>query len=140
LRFKAVGDVLKRFDEIEGFHGFGRNNNLFRRALVNVDVGCARGRLAWTYATTQTSAPAIASDDWREHRGTKRLACERILTGHLGNAPEFPARLAQIPDGPFGTQYAETPTVDRILEDLIAGRIDERSLAQASGEWAVRWR
>jgi len=43
--------------------------------------------------------------------------CEPILAEHHGNAPEFSARLAQIPDGPFGTQYAETPTFGRILED-----------------------
>jgi hypothetical protein len=29
--------------------------------------------------------------------------------------------------------------VERVLNDLTAERISERSLAQASGQWAVRW-
>jgi hypothetical protein len=90
--------------------------------------------------TTQHSAPVIGAGDWRAHRETRQLACARILAGHLGDAAEFPSRLAQIPDGPFGTQYPEAPTFHRVLEDLVAGRVDERALAQASGKWDVRWR
>ncbi len=139
LRFNAIGDILTRFDAIEGFEGFGRDGNLFRRSLVYVDVGRGRIRLAWTYLTTQCSAPLIAAGDWRAHRNTRQLACAKILAGHRGDTADFPSRLAQVPDGPFGTQYSETPTYDRVLEDLVAGRIDERSLAQASGKWDVRW-
>ena len=140
LRFKAIDDVLARFDEIEGFRGFGREGNLYCRTLVVADVGGGRGRLAWTYATARTSAPAITSGDWRTHRATKRVACTRILEGHVDAAADFLSRIAYVPDGPFGTQYPKAPTFDVILEDLVAGRVDERSLAQASGEWAVRWR
>lgn len=59
----ALADV----DELEGFKGFGAQDNLYRRTLIR-----AGGEWAWTYLIANPAeAPVIASGCWRTHRAAR---------------------------------------------------------------------
>jgi gamma-glutamylcyclotransferase (GGCT)/AIG2-like uncharacterized protein YtfP len=131
LMFENVSEVLARLDRIEGFRGFGVRGSLFRRTFITVAVG-GRIRSAWTYATCQTAASVIASGNWRESRSSRTDAFRRTVAGYISAKKDFLASLVHAPASPFSNLYDEEPRFDQVLNDLLSGRIDERSLALAA--------
>ncbi|MGO9237852.1 MAG: gamma-glutamylcyclotransferase [Methylocella sp.] len=137
LRFKNIEDALARFDPIEGFMGFGNDKNLFRRTLSTFHVGEGRSRRAWSYVTTRPEAPAIESNDWRMHRGVRQVVVEAIVAAHAGRTRDFLDRLAWTPTSPFDTIPFVTSRMADVVDDVLHGRLSERTLARASEDWAV---
>ena len=137
IQFDDVADALERFDRIEGFAGFVKDESLFRRILTDVDVGSGRVRQAWTYETTRPDAPFITGGDWRRVTGTREVALSSILGDHASRSGDFFTRLATVSDGPFGTVCDEGDGYVDILARLSAGGFDERGLCRASGTWTA---
>lgn len=76
IEFDDVRSVLDAFDAVEGFGDFGHPENLFRRTLVEADVGGGRRILAWTYVGLKGSGPLISHGDWRRHRASGHRAVD----------------------------------------------------------------
>jgi gamma-glutamylcyclotransferase (GGCT)/AIG2-like uncharacterized protein YtfP len=126
VRLDSMSGALPILDEVERFAGFGRSDNLYRRALVAVDTGNgATPERAWTYVMQQADAgPAIESGDWRRHRGLRLRAVDAIVRSHLARAPQLTLRLG----------FASAAEIASALE---AGKLSEHRLAEASGCWAA---
>jgi gamma-glutamylcyclotransferase (GGCT)/AIG2-like uncharacterized protein YtfP len=142
MRFDDVEGVARELDRIEGFRGFDDSaGSLYRRKLVQVDVGEGRIRTAWTYcfAGEVGTHPVIPSGDWREHRGCRGDFLRRLALEH---AADHEAELA----ASIASTYPHAMAEDREavvhsllpLADAVRRReVSERRLAQASGRWAV---
>jgi gamma-glutamylcyclotransferase (GGCT)/AIG2-like uncharacterized protein YtfP len=142
MRFDDVEGVTQELDRVEGFRGFDDSaGSLYRRQLVQVDVGEGRIRTAWTYcfAGEAGTHPVIPSGDWREHRGCRGDFLRRLALEH---AADHEAELA----GSIASTYPHAMAEDREavvhsllpLADAVRRReVSERRLAQASGRWAV---
>jgi len=65
IRLRSSAEVLKKLDRVEGFYGFGNPNSLFRRILVEVEVGGGYATRVWAYVLNQIPERAlvIASGD-----------------------------------------------------------------------------
>lgn len=122
-----LGDLegfLLRADEIEGFHGFGRSESLFRRALSRVDVGGIGQRVAWMYVRDDDRFPGIPGGDWRVHKGVDVSFRENVLLGHFGHTTTRE-----------GDDHLKKDFLDDSTRLPMHRRVDERSLAQISGNW-----
>lgn len=140
IRCRDHERLLRRLDEIEGFRGPGREDNLFERKVVPVGMldGHVREAWAYVYARPAGGAPVIASGDWREYRGTRQRVLRAIVRGHCGGDEQAVARalVRSYPTPP--TDFHEA--VEEILplaEAFERGAFSERELAMASGRWAV---
>lgn len=84
LNFDHIEDALDVFDRVEGFHGWGAEENHFDRTLISVELSSGESHLAWAYATTQLDAAIIASGDWRALKSQGGWAASR---GRGGERP-----------------------------------------------------
>lgn len=58
---------LRILDRLEGFQGYGRTDNIYRRSLIRAVTGDGNRELAWVYIYLRpVRGPRIASGDWRE--------------------------------------------------------------------------
>ncbi len=101
-------------------------------------VGDGRTRHAWTYclAPDSTTAPTIASGDWRKHRGYRERFLERLVEVHAeGDEQALAQKIVQ------QTLYMTTENKEPfhhllpLAKSLDRDQISERKLAQASGQW-----
>ena len=123
VRIDGMSALLPVLDEVEGFAGFGRSGNLYRRSLVAVEAGTAPV-LAWTYVMQRAGGGApIESGDWRRHRGLWHGAVDAIVRSHLARAP--------------GLGLPGLTSASDIVRALDAGAISEHRIAAASGCWAA---
>jgi gamma-glutamylcyclotransferase (GGCT)/AIG2-like uncharacterized protein YtfP len=61
---------LRILDRLEGFQGYGRTDNVYRRSLVRAASEDGDRELAWVYIYLRTvRGPRIASGDWRAKDG-----------------------------------------------------------------------
>jgi gamma-glutamylcyclotransferase (GGCT)/AIG2-like uncharacterized protein YtfP len=77
LRTGITASLLDELDRIEEFPGFDRPGGLFRRRVVEVELGEGRSERAWVYVLADDgTCPRIESGDWRAHRlaSTGRVA------------------------------------------------------------------
>jgi gamma-glutamylcyclotransferase (GGCT)/AIG2-like uncharacterized protein YtfP len=138
VRIAELGPALQALDRIEGFRGFGIAGSLFRRTLIEVDAGDGRTRKAWVYelADAQSSAPAISSGDWRQHRGLRERFVAQLVRAHSrGRQRELAERLSQMMA--FAWTGGGAASLEPLAESVGRGVVSERRLAQASGQWAV---
>jgi gamma-glutamylcyclotransferase (GGCT)/AIG2-like uncharacterized protein YtfP len=70
IRITDMAGAIAELDRIEGFRGFGVAGSLFRRKMINVELGDGGSELAWAYefAGDGEGFKQIASGDWRAHR------------------------------------------------------------------------
>jgi len=63
----TVGDIsrlISDLDRIEGFYGYGQQNSLFTRMIIEVECGGSK-HWAWTYIYNGEDGTEISSGDWR---------------------------------------------------------------------------
>jgi gamma-glutamylcyclotransferase (GGCT)/AIG2-like uncharacterized protein YtfP len=141
LRVEDIAGALTELDAIEGFAGYGSDESLFRRVLVDADIGDGRIRRGWSYRYVGASATEpIVSGDWREHRGVRDAFLASLARCYA--APEAePLVVDRILDqGPFpalgnrATLIAERLPLVRALADWL---VVERDLVVATGRIAV---
>ena len=141
LRFRDIGGVLRRLDHVEGFNGFGRPGSLYRRDLIEVDVGDGRIRRAWTYRLEEfpTDARLIPSGDWRKHQGRRESFVNRLVATHAsGDELGLASSLARrIPFSFGGDPESVACDLQPLAHSVLAGVVSERRLAQESGQWAA---
>ena len=66
--FYFIEDIAKLIgylDRIEGFYGYGREESLFVRTIIEVEIGGSR-QWAWTYAYNGEGGTEIPSGNWHE--------------------------------------------------------------------------
>ncbi|MCZ8104989.1 MAG: gamma-glutamylcyclotransferase [Burkholderiales bacterium] len=137
IRVSSVEQAFQALDAIEGFNGFGATGNLFRRTLIDVDVGEGRVRRAWVYVTTR-SGESIPSGCWRTHRDCMKPFRRAMVAAHAEGYPDFAEAVWS-----WSRRFAEETSAPshyhlRALEDEVAlGRISERRLAMTSGRWSL---
>lgn len=137
VRFADVEPVLREVDQVEGFGGWGQRDNLYRRILIDADVGDGDTHPAWSYEY-QGDGPgrAIASGCWRHATGCSEEVFSAIAAGH-GDPDELLRKMADvrsIPAKGFDEFRARhTP----LWAALAEWRLSEQDLAQASGRRAV---
>ncbi len=136
-------NALKKLDQIEGFEGY-RPESLYIRRLTRVDLG-GRLRWAWVYeynlfvnstASETSTVTGIESGSWRKHTGVEAKFLHRIAHDHAQQASvsELIARLEERCH--FGVAVPTCPnTIGQLADAIGSGMIDERRLAQASGNW-----
>lgn len=139
VRHADIGALLERLDAIEGFEGFGANDSLYRRTVVDVAVGDGRVRQAWTYVYAgDPGAPTIASGDWRVHRGVRRAFLERLVAAYAaGDEPALARGI--VARNPWLAREAEQAVrgLMPLAEALAGDGVSERALAQATDRWVV---
>ncbi len=59
-----IGRLIADLDRIEGFYGYGREESLFVRTIIDVEIGASR-QWAWTYIYNGDDGVEIPSGDWR---------------------------------------------------------------------------
>lgn len=137
VRVSDVSNALKKLDQIEGFDGFGPES-LYIRRLTPVDVG-GRCRWAWTYEYNlfvDSAKSVIENGSWRQHTGVEASFFDRVIRAHVQKASfhDLIARLRQL--CPFDAELPEFPrSITQLADAIRSGRLDERRLAQASGNW-----
>ena len=137
IRIRNLKQTLLELDRIEGFEGYDPQS-LFIRRLVHVDVG-GRIRMAWTYEYNLHTAPdaqRLTHGCWREHRGKKQEFLSELVKDHAHCVPErrLINRLRRLE--PFAADDYQFPSsTEELPYALSQGIIDERRLAQASGNW-----
>lgn len=131
-RFRIGTIPLEILDRIEGFYGWENQGNLYHRTVISVGMCDGRVRIAWTYswAGYYDECRVIHSGDWRIKTGSKDLALQRIVTGHIGGGTEI--ILLKKLNADWYSRISKS-----ILEAMKSGELSERKLAQASGEWCV---
>jgi gamma-glutamylcyclotransferase (GGCT)/AIG2-like uncharacterized protein YtfP len=141
IRVRNVEAAIERLDQVEGFRGYGRPGSLYRRALLQVDVGEAHIRSAWTYVLVQggDQATLIPSGDWREHRGVRDDFHRRLIEKHVeGDESSVARSLAKMPPFYFNEDVeAVAKELMPLRRSLAEGLISERRLAQVSGSWVT---
>jgi gamma-glutamylcyclotransferase (GGCT)/AIG2-like uncharacterized protein YtfP len=141
FRFDDIGGVLGLCDEIEGFCGYAAEGSLYRRALLEVDVGDGRIREAWTYLLAQwpEGAAGIGSGDWREHRGQRKPFLEALVRAHWDGPEEEVVRqlMSRVPFSMARDPDERARGLVPLAGALERGELSERRLAQISGRWAV---
>ena len=71
--FGNIERVLREVDQIESFHGWGAEENLYRRIVLDAEVGEGRVRPAWTYEYQgEAFGTAIERGSWRKHKGRQK--------------------------------------------------------------------
>ena len=68
-----ISVLLRKTDAIEGFHGFGSENNFFRRTCLDVDAGGLGPRPAWVYTMDTQLEKNIETNDWRDYKGRRNV-------------------------------------------------------------------
>jgi len=59
------GEVLAKVDSVEGFKGFGDNDNLFERRIITATDGAGRKTPCWAYHWMgQKDLPVVAGGSW----------------------------------------------------------------------------
>lgn len=145
VRVADVEGATRALDAIEGFRGFGVAGSLYRRKLIEVDVGDGRVRRAWTYVyagdedSMAAAARPIPSGDWRRHTGRRDSFLAALAAAHAGGADErVAAAVSQTyPHAMDADRVAATASLLPLADALCRGEVSERRLAQASGRWAV---
>jgi gamma-glutamylcyclotransferase (GGCT)/AIG2-like uncharacterized protein YtfP len=132
--------LLQRLDAVEGFRGFGRADNLFRRTIFSIGMMDGHEREAWTYVYARPAEHArpIPSGDWREHRGVRSQFLERLVGGHCA-ADELSLARALLRTYPIPPED-EDEALREILplaKALERGALSERELSFASGKCTV---
>ncbi len=140
VRLRNPARLLK-LDAIEGFVGFGKIGSLFRRTLIDVGMRDGRVRQAWTYVGDSALNDAlreIPSGDWREDRGIKTTFLSKLAEAHCVYGEHATAsKLVNSSPFPVENEAAEIEFLLPLADALASGRISERQLAQASGQWNV---
>lgn len=139
FRSNDISSLLITLDEIEGFLGFGKKGNLFRRALCMAHVGDGRERLAWVYHICDTSLPRMPVPDWRYEKGRFEDFRNAVVKAHADAGVDFYLNLARSPFNFSGKPDEElvqyTPASVRSALDL--EQLSELELAQVSDCWTV---
>lgn len=131
-RMSGISELLKALDEIEGFWGYEKPNNLFCRTLIDVHMGDGRIRFGWTYIWNGDAKglAEISSGDWRVHRGVREQVLTRIAQAHSAELSEESILRR------FRHRWNGSRPVD--IADALARRLfSERELAQVTSKWAV---
>lgn len=140
LKIRDIDPALRDSDVIEGFVGFNApQSSLFRRTLIDVDVGDGRVRRAWAYITCETGS-RITSGCWRTHRGKRDVALETIVARHADSNPHFFEGLRDLASsawGGIGVDRCAVFNIETVAALLRDDKISERKLAGVSGNWAV---
>ena len=68
-----ISVLLRKTDAIEGFYGFGSENNFFRRTCLDVDAGGLGPRPAWVYTMDTQLDKNIETNDWRDYKGRRNV-------------------------------------------------------------------
>ena len=130
-------NALKKLDQIEGFEGYGPES-LYVRRLTRVDVG-GRLRWAWTYEYNlfvDSTAAHIESGSWRKHTGVESSFLDRIVHDHTKQARSHDLIAMLERRCPFDADLPSFPkSITQLADAIGSGMIDERRLAQVSGNW-----
>nr|MCS5537171.1 gamma-glutamylcyclotransferase [Candidatus Poseidoniaceae archaeon] len=59
-----ISRLISDIDRIEGFYGYGQQNSLFTRMVIEVECGASK-HWAWTYIYNGEDGIEIPSGDWR---------------------------------------------------------------------------
>jgi gamma-glutamylcyclotransferase (GGCT)/AIG2-like uncharacterized protein YtfP len=59
-----IARLTEYLDRIEGFYGYGREESLFIRTIIEVEIGSSR-QWAWAYIYNGEDGVEIPSGDWR---------------------------------------------------------------------------
>lgn len=142
VRTNRIVELLEKLDRVEGFHGYGQQGSLFRRALIEVGMCDGRVRLAWVYLAggTEESVAEIPSGNWRASRGRWNGILDEIVRGHLGTLNERELAGRVIDSRCFGGTEQDITDLVPLAAALDRRAVSERQLAQASGKWAVGFR
>jgi gamma-glutamylcyclotransferase (GGCT)/AIG2-like uncharacterized protein YtfP len=136
--FDSAEAPLAHFDILEGFLGYGHPGNLYRRTLVDVDIG-TKMRRAWTYTDAQRLPvrERITTGDWRRHRGVHRHFASHLvrkyrelnadLLEHLWNDRNRWGTLRERP--------AQTLSLSALEDALLDWREHEFTMAQLTNHW-----
>ena len=110
-----------------------------RTSAKDTQVTFMGGRGLWVRTDNlfiNSIATVIESGSWRKHTGAETNFLEQVVRDHAeqAKAHDLIARLQRL--CPFDADLATFPKSIRQLADAIgSGMIDERRLAQASGNW-----
>lgn len=131
-----IVSLLKCADKIEGFVGFGSDQNLFRRTFVQVDVG--RLRYAWLYVMDKNLDIDIQTNDWREYSGNRLRFVADIYRSHAEKKANLDdmvmGRLCRF-GGPKDRMKLQP---DQIIGMLYSGRgLAEFDLAKVTNHWVA---
>ena len=132
-----IVELLMQTDIIEGFNGFGSDNNFFRRTLVEVDVGALSPRLAWVYVMDNELDARLPKNDWRDFKGKRRTFSTELVRYHASKVEGFYEGLTRNWDRYGRTDGKNSPlTTDEVIELLMDEQtLTEKTMAQVSNCW-----
>ena len=134
-------ELLEQTDRIEGFHGFGRPDNFFRRTLQDVDVDHGRPRRAWVYVLDELpeGARRIEVGCWRRHRRLHGRFVRALVQAHAEGVEDFATQVARaiVPPVVAFDPSRDGLTLEQVVEAVVTGELAERRLAQVSDRWAT---
>ena len=93
LRFSNIAEVLVTTDPIEGFDGFGANNNFFRRTIAEVNTNGNKPELAWIYVHEADLGFDMKLNDWRAYNGIRSDICWGLIETYGQYDPSFIGKL-----------------------------------------------
>ena len=133
-----IGSLLLETDRIEGFGGFGSENNLFRRTCVEVDVGGVGQRFSWVYVMDSNLGLDIFQNDWRAYNSKRESFVSNLVERHALSVTDF---RKQVCDRYYRFGIGKRPnefSMDEIKDHIVNGNsLSERHLAQVSGLWVA---
>jgi gamma-glutamylcyclotransferase (GGCT)/AIG2-like uncharacterized protein YtfP len=136
-----IAGLLDRLDRIEGFRGFGSQENLFRRTLMDIDVDHGRPRRAWLYVMDAVPADArpVESGCWRRHRRVRRQFVRSLVAAHAEGVEAFARKVAinMVPPCVSFDPARDDLTLEQLVDAVLSGEVAERRLAQVSEQWVV---
>jgi len=141
VRCRDMEGLVRRLDEVEGFRGFGRRDNLYHRTIVEVGMMDGHVRRAWAYVAAGAfdGAREIPSGDWREEHGIRKAFLQMLVRAHCGNDEKRVARayLRSLSMASRAEQEKLAKALVPLADALERGDISERQLAGVTGRWAV---
>ena len=132
---KDIASLLSITDQIEGFNGFGSQNNLFRRTCVDVDVGGGRPRSAWVYVRNTEFDTKVLDNDWRSFQGKREAFTEALLAAHEVDVVNFYEELTW--------NYSRYSQIETLCREKVISLLNEemslfeRTVAQVSENWVA---
>jgi gamma-glutamylcyclotransferase (GGCT)/AIG2-like uncharacterized protein YtfP len=136
-----LAGLLERLDRIEGFRGFGGEQHLFRRTLIDVDVDHGRPRRAWVYVMDRAPAGArlIEGGDWRRYQRVHTQFVRALVAEHADGVEAFATHVARsiVPPCVEFSPARDDLTMEQLVDAVLSGEVAERRLAQVSERWAA---
>ena len=134
-----ISALLRKTDSIEGFVGFGSENNFFRRTCVDVDVGGVGQRPAWLYTLDAQLDKDIEANDWRDFTNKRNAFSAELVRAHASKVDSFYEGLTQNyfrfgrADGKT-TPLSKDEVIKLLFED---DALTEMTMAQVSNCWTA---